>query len=186
MGGFWCCCAVPAIGYSRLVCPCVAGWTNTAGSQDTHPSLTSQATTYAACVWMGYVCKAAAYHEYVTEPFIHRAYQAHLSPSPPCLPAQRTFFRPGSKGETDPSERKTVRSRPGGPRLDWVLCISYLAIISGGSGHGGRKRFHCPLEGRSKVSQADQASKATQHSNTAHVGRGREGAGLSLSLSVET
>lgn len=76
-----------------------------------------------------------------------------------------------------------MRSRPGGPRLDWVLCISYLAIISGVR-TWGEKKVSLPVRARSKVSQADQASKqATAHNNTGTRGP-RGGGSWALSLSL--
>lgn len=66
--------------------------------------------------------------------------------------------------------------RPGGPCLDWVLCTSYLAIISGQTDRQSMAYSITVQQGRSKVSLADQAGKpASMHAetttHTAHVGR---------------
>lgn len=151
MGGFWWCCAVPAIGYSRLVCPCVGGL-DEYGGLPRHPSISYITGHHVRCLCVDGIClqpwKAAAYHEYVTEPFTPSMHSKSTGPirltcplHPP-LPARPENILPSRfEGGTDPSERKTVRSRPGGPRLDWVLCISYLAIISGVQDMGGEKGF---------------------------------------------
>lgn len=128
------------------------------------------------------VCKAAAsYHEYVTEHPPACAAPTSLS----CLPThgplachvQRTFFRPCSKGGTDPSERKTVEEieRPGGTRLDRALCIRYLAIILGGSqSTGEEKRVSLSVHSTRPIKRAKHAGPlGTLHA--AHVGRGEGG-----------
>lgn len=178
MGAFRC--AVSAL-ITLLVCPCVVGLTTAEDFRNSHPSLCYMVgQTHDTYVWVdGSICKASApYHEYVTERPSIRNTDRPIRPSHLPLPArQRTFFRPGSKGGTDPSERRTVgESKPGGPRLDWVLCIRYLAIISGPHrARERRKRFQLSthprqIEGFLRPTKQTRWTSDTQH--TAHVGRG--------------
>lgn len=147
---------------------------------------------------MGSVCKASApYHEYVTERPSAFAAPASLSGSlvAPCLPARKYSSVQVRREGTDPSERKTVEeSKPGGPRLDWVLCLTYLAIISGP--HRARereKRFQLSIHprqiegfpGRSSKQASKRASTlGLGHYSTQHTWAAEEGAGI-LKLKVK-
>lgn len=129
------------------------------------------------------VCKApASYHEYVTErPFPQHAQhrQAYQTQSVGPLPAhaQRTFFRPCSKGGNRPfrAQNGAESKDPGGPRLDRALCIRYLAIISGGQPEHGVERKKGFTVHPSKADQASKHAGPLGTLHAAHVGRGGGG-----------
>jgi hypothetical protein len=97
------------------------------------------------------------------------------------------LFRSGSKEErTDPFPRSKknggIYPKPGGPWLDWVLCIRYLWRSPRWADRQRACFFYCPTRqikgffGRSSM-QARWTTAATTHS--AHVGRGGGRLGVS-------
>lgn len=130
---------------------------------------------------------------------INQAYETHSWR--PCLPRPEKVVpsRFERKREQTPSRSKNGGRSPklGGPRLDWVLCIRYLAIILGGQTQTQtqtqrvraweQKGFHCPskrqiegFSGRSKQA-SKQASTLDHCRQPAHGtrGPGRRVAGFS-------